>query len=63
MSLNAVLAAGANVLPKINPAQAASVVSRNILPEAAKDATKAFAGAAARNGSSAVENLSSLGFA
>ncbi len=63
MSVNAALAIGAKVLPKIDPIQAASVVSRNFLPEAAKDATKVFAGAAARNGSNVVEGLSSLGFA
>ena len=59
MPLNAISAA-ANIFPKaVEPLTAAAAVTRNILPEAARQTTQ-FAGTAARNG---IEGLSSLGLA
>ena len=60
MTIGPIIAAGAKVLPAVNP-QTTSLIAKNVLPQTAGVARNAFAGAAARNGS-AITGLNSLGF-
>lgn len=62
MTVGPIIAAGAKVLPAVNP-QAASLVAKNVLPQAGAVAQTAFKGAASRNGASVIQGLNSLGLA